>query len=256
MFLRILTALFIVWAYLLPVSGQAKEIITLYTYHDTPPFITGDKTGLTYDLADYLSRHSSNVSIEVMSIPRKRLNQLIDSTAENILVPWVSPYWFKKQNLSRFIWSEELMFDASVYIWSSKASTDFNKPQDLIGYRLGGVRGYRYVGVDPLVSDNLIIRSNANNEKQLLRMLLQNRVDVGIIPYSSAQYLLWDNQWSTRFTLTNHHQFTRYLMVRSGNNSLNTQLLETVEKMKSDPIWRQVLTNYGLATDPKALLIE
>lgn len=235
---------------------QARESITLYTYHQTPPFITGEKSGLTFDFADYLSEQHPDISIDVMTVPRKRLDQLIDTTSENIIVPWVSPVWFKKQKTHDFVWSAELMRDASVYIWNRNRALEFNKPKDLVGRRLGGIRGYRYVGVDPLVVDRSVARTNANNEKQLLKMLKQDRVDVGIIPFSSAQFLLLENQWGADFEITNHHQFTRYLMIRSDSSQVSTELLFTIEQMKQDPRWKEIIHRYGLASDPKALLID
>jgi len=225
----------------------------IYSYHQAPPFITGEKTGLTYDFAKYLSRKHKNLNIEVLVLPRKRLDRILSVSPQNIIIPWVSPKWFSSIITDQFEWSTEIMPDASIYIWKNHTPHEFYKPQDLIGFNLGGIRGYRYLNVDPLVRNRQILRSDSNNEKQLLQMLLQKRVDVGIIPFSAAQYLIQEFSYEDAFNLSSHHQFSRQLMVRSQSESMNDSLMNTVSNMKTDQSWQLIMQKYGLITHPETL---
>lgn len=245
-------ALFLL-AILKPIATHASDQLTLYSYHQAPPFITGDNTGLTYDFANYLSKVNPALQIKVMIIPRKRLDLILDSSPQNFIIPWVSPAWFKKEIKQQYTWSTEIMPDASVYIWNNDTNNSFNKPKDLLGHNLGGIRGYRYINVDPLVSKHLISRSDANTEKQLIQMLQQHRVDVGIMPFSAVQYLLQEKKLETAFDMSSHHQFSRHLMINSERTSLRDQLSTSISNMKHDQTWQNIMRKYGLVTNPQTL---
>lgn len=233
--------------------AETNNKLTLYSYHQTPPFITGTQTGLTYDFANYLSRKHQGLKIEVIIIPRKRLDRVIETSPKNIIIPWVSPVWFSPKVTDQFSWSNEMMPDASIYIWNNNTVYRFHKPQDLIGYNLGGIRGYRYINIDPLVEEKYISRNDSSNEKQLLQMLLQKRIDVGIIPFSAAQYLMQEHGLENEFNLSSHHQFSRKLMIASSSPSIETQLMKTISTMEQDLSWQKVMQKYGLITHPKTL---
>ena len=248
----VLIALFLL-ALLKPIVTYAGDQLTLYSYHQAPPFITGAKTGLTYDFANYLSQLNPELQIKIMIIPRKRLDLILSSDPQNIIIPWVSPAWFKKNIKNQYTWSSEIMPDASVYIWNNDTNYSFVKPRDLLGHNLGGIRGYRYINVDPLVSQQLITRSDANNEKQLIQMLQQHRVDVGIMPFSAVQYLLQETKLEMAFSMNSHHQFSRHLMINSERPIVKDQLSSTISNMKHDQRWQNIMRKYGLVTNPQTL---
>jgi polar amino acid transport system substrate-binding protein len=234
-------------------SINADNKLTLYSYHQAPPFITGKETGLTYDLANYLTQLSPDLQIEVLIIPRKRLDRILSNSPQNIIIPWVSPTWFNKEVKGQFLWSSELMPDASIYIWNNDTHNSFNTPEDLIGHKLGGIRGYRYIGVDPLVTEQQISRSDTNTEKQLIQMVQQQRVDVGIIPFSAAQYLLQEKNWEEIFSISSHQQFSRHLMINSETPLIDNTLTYIISNMKNDQAWQNVMRKYGLITNPHTL---
>ena len=63
------------------VSGAASAMaadVTLYSYHQEPPFVTGEGKGLTYDFADYLSKKTGgNPNFKVALMPRARVDQAV-----------------------------------------------------------------------------------------------------------------------------------------------------------------------------------
>jgi len=235
----------------LPAASSA-ELITLLTYHKVPPFITGNQTGLTYDLADFLTRKSGKRFVfQVQVLPRKRLDMLLKQ--DDIMVPWVTPIWFSTVAIKKFKWSNPVMQDGSIYIWKSDHDRSFLKPEDLKGHRLGGVRGYRYVQIDPLVSKGDIRRIDVSTELQLLKMLIEKRVDVSIIPYSAGRFLIQKENWKKDFSYAVHNRFLRHIMTNTSNNEAQEYIFEITGEMPNDKKWQQIMTKYGLTYALKAL---
>ena len=145
------------------------------------------------------------------------------------------------------------MPDASIYKWNNDTHNSFNKPEDLIDHKLGGIRGYRYIGVDPLVTEQRISRSDSSNEKQLIQMVQQQRVGVGIMPFSAAQYLPLEKNWEEIFSISSHLQFPRHLMINSETPLIDNELTYIVSNIKQDQVWQNIIQKYGLITNPHIL---
>ena len=58
--------------------AQAAEEITLYTYHNHPPFITQPGVGLSHDLVALLNRKADGAfHFSLKVVPRARLNAML-----------------------------------------------------------------------------------------------------------------------------------------------------------------------------------
>ncbi|MGY8873180.1 MAG: hypothetical protein ACKVJE_22370 [Pseudomonadales bacterium] len=235
-----LTGLTSMWA-----SGS--EQVTLYTYHQAPPFITGSEVGLTYDLAKYLSKNSDGAyQFNVEVLPRKRLDLLLTKT--NMIIPWVTPVWFGPKSTEKYQWSKPIIEDGSIYIWKQQGEKTFSQPEHLKGFHLGGIQGYRYINVDPLVKSGEIKRSDTGSEQQLLEMLLLKRFDVGISPYSASAYIMKNNSWEDDFSYAVHHNFNRQFLIKTTNKELSSYIDRTSQNMLTDKNWVQTMLTYGLST--------
>ncbi|WP_419903840.1 hypothetical protein [Kiloniella sp.] len=222
------------------------ESYVLYSYHNVPPFVTGEGTGLTYDLAAHLSKSSrEGHHYSVKILPRKRLNELM--SRESIIVPWVIPVWFKGSTSSQTSWSSPIMIDSSVYVWKAERSKRFKSPEDLVGAKLGGIRGYKYVGVDPLVKSNKVKRTDTSSEWQLLQMVLSERVDVGIIPEAGACNLIRTHKLAGKLKISQHHSFARKIMITGTSQK---HLLPELNSLKNHPTWTKTLAKYGTRIAP------
>jgi len=222
------------------------ESITLYTYHKTPPFITGANNGLTYDLAKYLTEKSGGAyQFDVEVMPRKRLDQLMVDT--DMVIPWVTPAWFGPGAAEKYQWSKPILEDGSIYVWRPEANRTFSTPDELKGARLGGILGYRYINIDPLVASGEVSRVDTQDESQLLEMLLLDRFDVGIAPLSASRYLMKSNQWTEKLSFSLHHGFLRSFLLKTDDQQLNDFIQIHAQEMGSDSQWADILGNYGLS---------
>lgn len=224
--------------------ARSEQIVVLSTYHNFPPFITGDGTGLTYELADYLSERSQVYKFVVQLLPRKRLDVMLEK--EDMIVPWVTPVWFGKGAKDRFRWSKTLFEDGSVYVWSSQSDDKFEKPGDLIGRLLGGISGYRYVGVDQLVESGMVKRLDVATEVQLLQMIANRRVDVGIAPASGTSFIIKQQGWSKKYKIAAHHKFQRSLLIKTENRDLLDFINREVLNIHKVSDWNYIIEKYGI----------
>lgn len=138
-YFKIMLLLTVVGSSFLFLSSKAQAIeIELYSYHDFPPFVTGDAAGLTYDLADYLAQKSNQkYQFKVRIYPRKRLDSLLNTNSD-LIVPWVSPAWFGENADTKFKWSSAMLSDGNSYISPISAPLDILDRSFLYGRVLGG----------------------------------------------------------------------------------------------------------------------
>ena len=79
--------------------------------------------------------------------------------------------------------SLKYMHEFETKFYSGKIN--YTTPNSLVGKKLAGIAGHRYVGIDELVNQGKIKRINGNNEIQNLEKVLSNRVDLTLLPSSS-----------------------------------------------------------------------
>ena len=218
-------------------SPLQAETIHIYSYHNHPPFVTGKGKGLTYELADILRREAGGeYSFEVKILPRPRLNTRIkhwisgqcqqQKCTDNWLIPWVNPKWgFIKGPRDNYLW-HELFYDSSSVLSHTDNPIDYQGPASLIGKTIAGMRGHRYIGVDKLVAEGEIRRVDGNKERDNLMKVLMQRVDATLLPTSSANYFLRNDQSikpsADKIILSDVKQqtFYRYIMLPETRQDL------------------------------------
>lgn len=217
--------------------GQAEVRIELMSYHDHPPFVTGPGQGLTYALAEELNRRGApDFRFEVKMMPRARMNLMLQrwikgdcpaaDCPDNWVVPWVNPKWgFIKGETDPYRW-QPLLDDANEIISLKARPIDYRAADSLVGKRLAGIRGHRYLGIDKLVEAGEIERIDGNRERDNLLKLLNNRVDAVLLPRSTIRFFFENDEvLAPREELffvaeETHQRYMRYLMVPSNRGDL------------------------------------
>jgi polar amino acid transport system substrate-binding protein len=214
-----------------------QEKITLYSYHNHPPFVTGINSGLTYELAKQLNKQASGRYLfEVSIIPRSRLNHYLkdwihgacpnSECKQNWLVPWVNPKWgFIRGSRDNYLWHQQFT-DANVIISRANESWNYISPASLKGLVFAGMRGHHYVGIDDLVKTGDIKRIDGNRERDNLFKLLHRRVDATLLPRSTMAYFLENDpeikEQAEQFKIGNekHHVYIRHIMLPETRSDL------------------------------------
>ena len=242
--LQLLLALLLV----LQASSVRAADIPLFTYHTHPPFITGDGTGLSYDLAHYLTaRAEGRFTFTVKPMSRPRVDKMLAEQRPGI-IPWVNPAWFKDPEEKKYHWTRaHIMVDSNAVVSHSERSLVYRGPQSLGGLVLGGVRGHVYAEVDDAIaSTGDIKRVDAENHVDNFRKLARQRVDVTICPKSGADYLIKQEGLEKTLYISPqpHSTYVRKLLVTGEVPGLSAFIEEVAAMMATDPEWQQLATSY------------
>ncbi len=225
-------------------QASAQEVIQLLTYHLHPPFINAPETGLTYELEAFLNQESEGrYRFQVAELPRKRLDQTIEQAGAWVAL-WSNPAWFGDGKQERFWWIP-LLDDSSVILSPAAAPVDWTGPASLKGLTFVGMRGHRYVGIDELVATGDVRRVDNNREEDIVRMLLNGRADVGLLPGSTMKYFRKQMKLENRIYVAPQlqAQFTRSFFVPRSRKDLADFL--TSLNFPENEQWQQTLTLYG-----------
>ncbi|OIQ20901.1 MAG: hypothetical protein BM556_02870 [Bacteriovorax sp. MedPE-SWde] len=217
-----------------PVLSQAKEVIRLYTYHNKAPFITDLKKekGLSFDIANVLSKFSKTIEFKTEYIPRKRL----DSINNKKVVLWSNPLWVKDPNQSKFLWTGELLKDSDIIIYNKNINFNFKTLLDLSNQKLVCVRGYYYPDLVSLFKNNHVERVDVNSENQVFKMVQAQRMGVsfGVMSLSTYSYLKDNKKLDSneiRFTIGPMKAFYRRIFASKDMNA-TFQILNKLLKQK------------------------
>lgn len=229
-----------------------KEIVTLWSYYDYPPFVTSmaDKKGLSFDFVEMLNLFSNNKNFqyELEIVPRKRLDSYLKNGQRGAVL-WVSPIFFADNKRQKYRWTKPLLEDEQSFVSSSKAPFIFENAQSLMkpGFVLGGIRGHLYSNIQAEIDAGKIIRSDVSYVKQNIGMLLKNRVDTFLIPFTTMKYYEKEMKLSHKiyYSPTPLNTYSRHILV-NHDDKVFTSLSGVVNQLDKDDYWLALLAQYGL----------
>lgn len=229
-----------------------KEVVTLWSYYDYPPFVISmsDKKGLSYDFVELLNLFSNDDSYqyELEVVPRKRLDSYLNNGFKGAVL-WVNPVFFADTLRQKYRWTERLLEDEQSFISKSKSPFIFEGPSSLMqpGFVLGGIRGHLYGGIQEEIDAGKIIRSDVSYVKQNIGMLLKNRVDSFLIPLTTMKYYEKEMKLGHKVYYSPNplNSYTRHILV-NHNSEVFQALNKVVEQLGQDDYWLALLDQYGL----------
>jgi hypothetical protein len=243
-------------------GSAVSETIDIYTYHNHPPFVTGQARGLSYDLLNMLNEKagdSYNFALHI--IPRARINMITHdwhggncpdpdkNCKDNWMIIWVNPQWGFGKDPFKTCNYIPIISDSNSIISLIKHKVEYSEPKSLIGLKFGGMLGHKYVGIDDLVQKGLITRIDGIKERDNVFKLIKKRVDVILLPTSTIQYFISKDKIVSMHASelyiapTTHQEYRRNFMVPKTRVDI-TKFLESVD-LSSDS-WKTQLRNSGL----------
>ncbi len=254
-----LTILFTLMALMLSWPLLAKEKVLVWSYYEFPPFVTSlqDKQGLSFDFVEMLNLFEDNnqYEFELKIVPRKRLDNYLAHNNKGVVL-WVSPIFFNDINRTRYSWTRRILEDEQSFISRASEPFIFKDAKSLMkpGLVLGGVRGHVYKGIQKDIDSGLISRHDMNNEKQNIGMLLSNRVNTFLIPYTAMRYYEKAMKLTGKIFYSPKplNSYTRNILVNHNSNVFKS-LAETVDNLPDNEYWKVLLDQYNLrlVTDKK-----
>jgi polar amino acid transport system substrate-binding protein len=228
-------------------TSVSAQTVNLYTYHLTGPFVTGKGTGLTYDMAAYLTKKSAGkYDFVVSELPRKRLNKTIAGNKPGV-VPWVSPLWFGDKGQTKYLWSNGYFKDGNDLLSSIKKPFEYTGDvKSLQGLKFGGERGHHYKGIDEMVKTGDVTRVDAKSITANLRKIAAGRIDVTSVNNSAARYLVekLGIKDHVHFSSKQFTQYNRHFLVMKSLPEVGAFLSGVTENMADDAEWQTIVKKY------------
>ena len=230
------------------VAAGKKILVPIYVYHLKPPYIIEieNETGLYYDFSRYLSLKSEKYEFHTIYLPRKRIDIYLERNILDGILLGANPIWFQDKARKKYLWSPPVFFDQDEVVSLAATPFEYLGPESLINKSLGGVLGFYYLGIDPLVSQGKIIRNDARSEESVLKMILTKRVDVGIVSRSTFQYFSNREKWKDKFHLSRrpHDIFTRNILIPHKNKAIYNHITPLLNNLKDDHNWQRILKKH------------
>lgn len=223
------------------------ETVSMYTYHNHPPFVVDGGKGLSYDFVDALNKKSKgNPTFKVEVVSRAQLDKVVAAPDFQGAVAWVNPAWFKDKERTTYLWSSAVMDDANVILSNASQKVEYKDPSSLKGKNLGGIAGHNYAGIDELVASGAIKREDADKERSNLRKLEAGRIGVTMLPRSTANYLLHEMALTEKLYIaaTPQSSYARHVLVSKKNPAAQKLINEALAEMAKDSGWQSTLAKY------------
>jgi polar amino acid transport system substrate-binding protein len=223
------------------------ETVSVYTYHNHPPFVLEAGKGLSYDFVEFLNKKSKgNPSFKLEVVSRAQLDKTVATPDFSGVIAWVNPAWFKDKDRTTYLWSNQTMDDANVILSNAAKKVEYKDPASLKGSTLGGIVGHKYAGIDDLVTAGDIKREDADKERSNLRKLEAGRIDATLLPRTTANYLIDEMNLKGKLYVapTPHSSYTRHVMISKKHPEIQKLVNETIADMSKDAGWQTTLAKY------------
>ena len=204
------------------------------------------RSGLYYDFASYLNLKQDQYNFEVIYVPRKRLDRLIESDELNGLVIGVSPVWFKDKEETKYLWLDSFYDDRDEFVSLKTLPFNYINKQSFNDKTVVGVAGFYYFGINESVDAGHLLRIDTIGELQSLQLIEKKRADFAIVSRSVFNYLKTQNSLQDIYHMSPipHDQFSRRLLTTKNNKALHEKLAPIMKAIKQDPLWLDILAKY------------
>ena len=235
------------WLWCLLSISAHGETLRLYDYHQHPPFMTGEQTGLSRDLVKYLNEKlGGEPRLELWLVNRARLALEMSDPGFDGLVAWVNPAWVGDPHRERYLWTFPVMRDTNELVSNIDNPVTYRGPDSLKGLVFGGVEGYRYQGIDDAAARGELVRQDAKKVKTNLDLLVRGRIDVTLVSGSSLGFFIDAQHYQGKLFISPFPQssYTRHILLPKSRPELHATLNDIAEQMDRDPRWHKVLESY------------
>jgi|GEM_PF-1409034 len=265
---KYLTVTLLLMGGLMPPFALAAKQLTVYTYHDKPPYFShkpgaevrykqhehntpGAGTqhhekelyGAFIELINY---QQDDWHLELVHLPRKRLNLLLKAKRLEGAVIGVNSSWFNDANKQRYLWSSEFMHDMDVVVVSEGNVIPYLHPEDLAGKTLALQRGFYFWGITEQAKAGKIEVLETTSDRQNVKLVTLGRVSATIMSDLTLKFFQDHKQIGNKLVALPepHDRFTRHLMFTQHSAQAYTQLADTIELISKSPAWRAQLASY------------
>lgn len=223
------------------------ERVTVYTNATFPPLVIDEKIGLYPEMIAYLNQLKvAGLEFSLETIPRKRLQVLLESGTLDGLVIGMMPKWVDDPMRVKYLWTEPFANDSFVLVSSTKNPMFYDRIGVKAGARMGVTLGYVYPQVDEWIAHHKFIRDEAPTEERNLDKLMLGRVDAVIVSESILRYYAKSHKINAGIIIETlpGQQIERRFLVPKSKQSVFEKLAPAIKKVNADPAWRRIQSQY------------
>ena len=237
------------WFCVVTTNALAATRLTIYAYHQAPPFIINaeTETGLNYDIVRELAKLlGEQYQLDLQIISRPSLNARLAADQPTIVL-WANPAWFQAKD-KPYHWSPALFVDREIFVSPYDKETKIDQLIDLKGKTIGGIQGYKYPGVDELIHQKQVQRIDASSDKENLGRLLDQSVDLIVITRSSFLYYGRQQQFLGKMKVVGqpYPSYKRQILITQHYTELLPVLEQAFNQLNQQSGWKARLELYGL----------
>ena len=166
-----------------------------------PPYFfeEGDsRTGTIRDIFSAIAQETGD-TFKFIRVPFKRaLHQF--ETGKIQIEPMTNPAYRGSSSVPG-IYSIPFTVTEEIILFNKKHYFPVNSPEDLVGKRLGTVKGYYYPGYTPYLEDGRINAYPSDNENMLVKLLVLDRLPQVLINKDFALYAIKEQNLNEQLTV-------------------------------------------------------
>ncbi|MCF6438663.1 transporter substrate-binding domain-containing protein [Pseudoalteromonas luteoviolacea] len=232
------------------VKSEQLERLSLFTYHNKPPYIESlaDKKGLYFDIVNLLNEFQPKLQYELVLMSKEQIRQQLERNTLAGAVLGVNPLWFDDVDQQKFVWSDPLFYDTDEFVSSIKKPFDYQSQASLHGKKYGGVEGYYYPKLAEAERREKLTRVDAKSEKELLELILQQKLDFAVVSRPTFFYFAKKNGWWTSLSLSHqsHQKYYRAILIPKDNKYQFGPLQKTTGSLPFKKYMKELVSSYHI----------
>ncbi len=239
----IIRVLILFWIFPSLLSAE-KFRVTFYSPSLPPYYFSEDdpRTGIFKDILSEIGKITDD-KFEFLYLPAARAILMFERGEVDLEIG-VNPQWRSESNVSG-VYTIPYTYCTDSVIFAKGKRIDVNRPEDLIGQRIGVVRGYVYPKFTELFESGEIQVEPSKNEKGLLDMLHYKRFDQILMNKVVAQYLIKTEIQYKDFEIGDDVDHIEVMMRLHPEKSQRiSQLNSAITKLKSTGKIAEIYSRY------------
>ncbi|WP_286235635.1 substrate-binding periplasmic protein [Thalassotalea sediminis] len=235
----------IVLIFLLSLTTKADTFTVVLYSGGNPPYTILENNvpkGIFVDLFSYIERHSDHRFVfKVMPVARA-LVAFNEGVVD--IEPGISDEWRLGEKVPG-VYSIGYETSTEVVVSRPKNMIEVNRPEDLLGQRVGIVRGYSYPRFDDYLTLGKIKKVENISEENLLKQLEANRLKYIFIGYKTIRYYQKHFPQYQNLEIGNIvHQSTIKMRVHPKKASFINEINRLLKQMKDNGEIERIYAKY------------
>lgn len=232
-----------------------KPMISLYYYHNMQPYVFEDNLSdsLYGGYMAALAQQLPDYQFELVYLPRKRLDWMLDNQRLNGLVIGVNPIWMGDRDRTKYVWTSPLAIDRDIVVFTDDADCTYSGPASLFGKKVTFVDGYYLFGITEAIAEGKIAFTGTSTQLAVSRMVNSARANAGVMSEASLNYYRREGQLDSDFCVaeTPQDEFTRHVMMtRLLDEKIHIALLEAHTRIVASAEWAALISALEMSPLP------